>query len=118
MRLRQHIKENLSLVMEAAVSVGLRSCLSSSESSMRRLVEIKVQCPLPVIAMLRHLPQSIVVRCSKSGSSHWDAAIHLPIEQTKGKHVHRELVHAAQQREQVWASICHDTDRIDCALCH
>lgn len=53
--------------MEAAVSVGLRSCLSSFESSMRRLVEIKVPCPLPVTAMLRHLPQSIVVHCSKSG---------------------------------------------------
>lgn len=34
---------------------------------MRRLVEIKVPCPLPVTAMLRHLPQSIVVHCSKNG---------------------------------------------------
>lgn len=92
--------------MEAAMSVGLRNCLSSSESSMRRLVEIKVLCPLPAIAMLKHLPQSIVVQCSKNGEHPLGSAIHLPIQQTKGKHAHRELVHVAQQRERVWVSIC------------
>lgn len=63
---RKNIKVKLSLVKEAAMSVRPRNCLSSSESSMRRCVEIKVLCPLPTIAMLKHLPPSSVVHCSRN----------------------------------------------------
>lgn len=67
---RKHIKEKLSLVMEAAMSVKSRNCLSSSESSMRRLVEMKVPCPLPAIAMLRHLPPIVLFIAAGIGSAH------------------------------------------------
>lgn len=50
---RQHIKEKPSLTMEATVSMVHRNCLSSSESSLGRLAELKCCDLYPVITTLR-----------------------------------------------------------------
>lgn len=66
----KHIKEQLNLVMEVAMSIAPRNCLSSSESSTRRLDEIKVLCPLFVTAMPRHLPPVVLFIVARIGSTH------------------------------------------------